>query len=114
MTFTVNFLNTKGTNAALLEYSIQFLKGDQTVMTGLPTQAIVTSALAGEHRLGEGEAASLAADDVTAIWMEYYLGSMKDLEEFLMEVDSVQFAARLWTGQDIKVELFQLTKMLSE
>jgi hypothetical protein len=101
--FTVNFLNTKGTNAALLEYSIQFLKGNQTVLTLQPRARL------GPQELYEGQGASLAANDVTAMSMDYGL-SEQETEEVLKEADSVQFTARLSTGRDIKVELVRLSQ----
>jgi hypothetical protein len=113
ISFTANFLNTKGTNAALLEYSILFLKGNQTVLTMLPN-ASVASAIAGAQHLGQGQAANLAAGDVTAILMQGKFDSVKEAEEVLVEPDSVQFTARLSTGQDIRVELFRRPKRLSE
>jgi hypothetical protein len=103
ISFTVNFLNTKGTNAALLEYSIQFLKGNQTVMKFTP------SVRTGSGFLLQGQAVSLAAEDVTAIHMESRL-STEAVEKVMREADSLQFTGRLSTGQDIKVELDRLSQ----
>jgi hypothetical protein len=38
--FTANFLNTKGTNAAVLEYSVEFLKGKRPVTIRVPDVTI--------------------------------------------------------------------------
>src|SRR5215211_7541225 len=62
--FTANFLNTKGTNAAALEYSVRFLKGKRTVATSDPTAASSDGALLA------GQAVALPAENATGIEMQ--------------------------------------------
>jgi hypothetical protein len=96
--FTANFLNTKGTNAAVLEYSIQFLKDEQTLVTKLPSvdgQSI-------------GQAMALPAENVAGFAMSGRLDK-EESEKIVNEVDSAVLTAHLSTGRDIRVELERLS-----
>ena len=103
--FTVNLLNTKGTNAALVEYSVQFLKAKRTVLTTLPRPKTTIAIELG----GAGEAVGVPGNDVTGISMYHQLE--KDAaQKVLAEADSVEFTARLSTGSPIKLELARLAQ----
>jgi hypothetical protein len=102
--FALNFLNTKGTNAAVLEYSVQFLKGKQTLITKLPEGC-------GEGRaIYRGQAMALPAENVAAFLMRGSLDEEESAKILLGEVDSVVFTARLSTGRNITVELARLSQ----
>jgi hypothetical protein len=108
--FTANFLNTKGTNAAALEYSVRFLKGKRTVATSLPTVStsvpIAEEANPGINLLPE-QAVALPAENATGIFMS---GDFSDddanaAEKALIEADKIEFTVRLSTDKIIGVEL---------
>jgi hypothetical protein len=99
--FTVNFLNTKGINAALLEYSVQFLRGNQTIAT---SRAFVVK-IGTEGGVYPGQAVSLPAEAVTGLHMRGGIDTTEESKKVLREADSVVFTARLSSGPPIKVEL---------
>ena len=97
--FTANFFNTKGTNVALLEYSVQFLKGNQKVLTKMPFAQIP-----GIGELSPSQAVALPAETATGISMAVQL-EKQEAEKVLSEADRAEFTGRLSTRQVIRVEL---------
>jgi hypothetical protein len=97
--FTVNFFNKKGTNAAVLEYAVEFLRGKQTVVANLPTPGGMSA----------GQAVPLPAETVTGILMQGSFSS-EEIAKILGEADRVEFTARLSSGPPIRVELEHLSQ----
>jgi hypothetical protein len=100
--FTVNFLNTKGTNTAVLEYSVQFLRGRQAVITMTPAVSSLSSI---------GEAINLPAETVTGVSMFDHFNRQQS-EKVLREADRAEFTARLSSGPPIRLELEHLSQDL--
>jgi hypothetical protein len=95
--FTANFLNTKGTNAAVLEYSVEFLKSKRPVTRRVPRVS----------GLSQGQAIPLQQENVTGISLS---GLLDEIDwEVLIEADRVEFTARLSTGKTIRLEVARLS-----
>jgi hypothetical protein len=97
--FTANFLNTKGTNAAALEYSVRFLKGKRTVATSVPIANI------GDMRLFAKQAVALPAENATGVYIIGGFYGGKVAKKALIEADRLEFTVRLSTDKIIGVEL---------
>jgi len=105
-TFTANFLNTKGTNAAALEYSVRFWKGKRTVATSVP-KASTTEPTADKEPtdLLPEQAVALPAENATGIYMRGILSDANAAKKALIEADKIEFTVRLSTDKIIGVEL---------
>jgi hypothetical protein len=100
--FTANFLNTKGTNTAAMEYSVRFLKGKRIVATSVPNAKI------GDIELATEQALALPAENATGFLMKGNFYDANAAKKALIEADRLEFTVRLSTDKIIGVELDRL------